>query len=351
MRASPALVTWMLRKRAEYADFAASPKREDSVFVFQQNCALRRGFAGQTVVLSVVARHVFLFLVFRRAEHHFQNPLHRSVQRFLRKASVFHRFHNLFVVYTAARRHLEVEAGRNALHPVVDRAPVGNDKPIQAPFFFQNIGQQMRVFGTVISVYLIISAHDRPWLRLLHSGFKACQVQLPQRPFVNSGVNRQAVRLHVVRRVMLHRSADPFPLNAGNVCGGQARRKHRVFGVILKISAAERRALDVCRRAEQNGNALRVAFPAQRRADLPEQLRVERTGKPCPGRETGCGNALVQPEMVRPLRLFPKPVRAVRHHDGRNAEPLHRLGVPKIEARAKPGLFFQCQLRNQQSNF
>ena len=119
----------------------------------------------------------------------------------------------------------------------------------------------------------------------------------------------------------------------------------RVFGEILKVSAAQGAALDVDRGAEHHGELLVLAGVAHGLTHAREHRLVKggRRGAGC--READRLDAVVDAEMVGLVVLLAQTVGAVADHRCGNAETVHRLGVPEVPAGAEPGLFFQCQLR------
>ena len=162
---------------------------------------------------------------------------------------------------------------------------------------------------------------------------------------------------------MLDGGTNPLALYAIDVPGGQLTGQHRVFGVIFKVAAAQRAALDVQAGAQQHRHALcrcffahgcahslaeRAGFPPDGRTLPAGQVGVKAGGNGAPGGEADRLAAVVG---VVPFRVLgAQAVRAVRNHQGGNAQAFHGFGVPEIRAGAKPGLFFQRELGNQFGN-
>lgn len=60
----------------------------------------------------------------------------------------------------------------------------------------------------------------------------------------------------------------------------------------------------------------------------------------------GGGHAGVEAEVVGGVRLLTDAARAVRDHDGFNAEALRSIEMPEVFTGAKRGFLFQRHLRN-----
>ena len=118
----------------------------------------------------------------------------------------------------------------------------------------------------------------------------------------------------------------------------------RVFGVVLEVSAAERRTLDVDRRSQQHAHIFRLALVAQRLAHAFHQFPVKGRGCGAAGRKAYSFDTVVYAHVVALFILLAQSVRAVAHHHGRDAQALHRLGVPEVAAGTETGFFFQRQL-------
>lgn len=67
--------------------------------------------------------------------------------------------------------------------------------PIIAPFFPEDILQNMLVHICMDAIDKVIRRHDRPWVRLPHSNLKWLEIQLPQGSFPDNRIYRQSVRL------------------------------------------------------------------------------------------------------------------------------------------------------------
>ena len=99
---------------------------------------------------------------------------------------------------------------------------------------------------------------------------------------------------------------------------------------------------------QHNANAERAGVPPDGRTLPAGQVGVKAGGSGAPGGEADRLAAVVGVVLFRVLGA--QAVRAVRDHQGGNAQAFHGFGVPEIRAGAKPGLFFQRELGNQFGN-
>ena len=143
---------------------------------------------------------------------------------------------------------------------------------------------------------------------------------------------------------MLDAGAHALALYALDEGGGHFAGNVGVFGVILKVSAAEGRTLDVHRRPQQNADVFRLALVAQGSAHALHQRPVKGRGGGASGRKADRLDAVVDTQMVARLVLLAQSVGPVAHHHRRDVQTLDGLGVPEIAAGTKACLFLQGQL-------
>ena len=160
-------------------------------------------------------------------------------------------------------------------------------------------------------------------LRLFDDDFKAGQVEFPQGSLVDDGVRRHAAQLLAVDGEVLGAGGDAVGLDAAHVGRGQLAGEVRVLREILEVAPAQRAALGVEARPQQDGYLLRGGLLPHGPAELFAQGGIPAAGHGSRRREAGCGDAGVQAQMVRRTRLLAHAVRAVRQGDGRDA----RLGA------------------------
>ena len=276
-----------------------------------------------------------------RPQHDVQNTGHGAVKHGFVQCAAAHSLHQLAVVHPLRAGHFQLQPGRHALDAVVHRAPVGHDEAFETPRIAQDVGQQRAVFAGVVAVDPVVAAHDRPRLGLLDGGLERGQVDFVQGALVDAAVHRKAARLLIVGGKVLDACADALALHAADEPCGQLPGQIGVFGIIFKIAAAQRAALDIDGGSQQHLHTLGACFAPQRRAHAAGQRRVKRGRRRAPCREANRADAVVG--VGAALFLGAQAVGAVADLDGRDAEPRNCLGMPEILAGAQPGLFLQCQ--------
>ena len=342
-----ALIARRFGKAADVYYLAALFQRQHTA-VLQKHGAFLGQLCGDGVVAFQVQLRGRGGSFVRRAEHNVQNADHSLVQRGFAQGAGFNGGHDLGVIDTAGTGHFQVKPSRNTFYTVSYSAPVGHHKALKVPLGAQDIGQQHAAFAGKYIVHAVVAAHHRPGLGFLDGGFKCRQVNFAQRTLRHVGRCAHATVLLAVGGKMLDGGTNPLALYAIDVPGGQLTGQHRVFGVIFKVAAAQRAALDVYGRPQHNANAERAGFPPDGRTLPAGQVGVKAGGSGAPGGEADRLAAVVG---VVPFRVLgAQAVRAVRDHQGGNAQAFHGFGVPEIRAGAKPGLFFQRELGNQFGN-
>ena len=274
-------------------------------------------------------------------QHDVQDAGHRPVQHRLVQRAAAHRLDQLFVVHAARTRHLQVQPGGHAAHPVIDGAPVRHGKAGETPFIPQDLVEQQGILAGVGAVHPVVAAHQRPGTALPHRRLKGGQVNLTQGALVHPAVRRHAAGLLAVGSKMLGTGPHAFALYALDEPGGQLSGQEGVFAVILEVAAAQRAALDVDGRPQHHAHPRSPGFPAQGGAHPAGQGGVKAGGCRASGGKTDRLDALVG--VVAARLLGAQAVGTVRHHHGRNAQPFHRLGAPEIRAGTQAGLFLQGQ--------
>jgi hypothetical protein len=146
---------------------------------------------------------------------------------------------------------------------------------------------------------------------------------------------------------VLERGTDALALDAVDHRRPENAGEQRVLGEVLEVAPAQRGTLDVDAGTEHDGHALRPGFAAERRTDASHQPRI-------PGRPQGRGGrkarrryAARDADVVGFVGLLAESVRAVGHHDRRDAEPVHRRRVPEVGAQAQRRLLLQGELGEQ----
>ena len=325
---------------AEHRDGQAGRvmQRQHAAVVLQQHEALRGRAAGQRMVRPRVR--------IRRApgpgpQHQPEHPGHRLVEHRLREPPGGHRGDDGPVAEPEVGRHLQVQPGGQGGDPVMHRAPVRHDQPVEAPLVPEHLGQQPPVLRRVLAVDLVVGAHHRPRPGCGDHVLEGGQVDLAQGALVHVGADPEPVGLLVVRREVLHARPDLLRLQAVHQPGGEPAGQERVLGQVLEVAPAQRRALDVDPGAEDDRDVLGARLGAQRRAHLPGQPGVPGAGERGGGREAGGRHAPADARMVGAVGLLAQPVRPVGQHDRLDAGRRDRRGVPEVRAQAQRGLLIQ----------
>ncbi len=103
------------------------------------------------------------------------------------------------------------------------------------------------------------------------TGLEGDQVQLTQHTLGDPGVIGPALRLGVVAHEVLDRRGRPGLVQAADERAGHPGDQHRVLAERLEAPAAERRAHDVDRRAQQDVDALAPGLGAERSGERLDQ--------------------------------------------------------------------------------
>ncbi len=284
--------------------------------------------------------------------HHGKHMLNLAVHVRFAHAAVTHRLEQrareVIVVEVRRDAHVHVKADLRARLGVLDGAPVGDDKPVEAPLVAQDAVEQLFRLAALRAVDEVVGAHDRQRAALLHGRAERRQVDLAQRALTDRFVHVQAVGLLVVRGEMLGACGHVGFLHAVDDGGALHGGQQRVFAHVFEIAAAQRAAFDVDRGAQNH------VFAAPARL-LPERFAGEmgERGIPCGGhgrsaRQVGHGVACVVPRRpVAVMGVRAHTHRAVVEDHGRDAQPLHALRVKQGGAVDHANLLFERQLGGQ----
>ena len=258
-----------------------------------------------------VQRSERLLRIHRRAEDQTQHPAHLVVQRlhvgFALAQEIQIGMRQIVVVVgvpspapesVRPRAELHVQSVPDRLFRVVDAAPVRDHNPVEPPFPFQDVVQQVLVVAAMLSLILVIGPHHGPRAALLHGGLECRKVDLVQSPVVDLHVDRQTTRLLIVQRKVFHARRDAVLLHLLHVGHDHARSKVRVFAHVFEVAAVERRAVDVHARAQQH-----VLLPVA--GLLADRLPVERRHRGVPRRGKARQRRKGRTRVVRPARLVP----------------------------------------------
>ena len=235
---------------------------------------------------------------FCRCKDCVQKLIDTRVQIFHRKAAVLDRFHQLSCRAETRRRHLQIGASLYSRDMIVGAAPVGDYKSVKSPVAAQNILEKMHALIGILAVDLVIGCHDRTGLRLIDRQFKAGQVDLAQGALIHNSVHRHAALLLRVHCEMLDTGVYALALDSLYIGSRHLACQIRILRKIFEISSAERASLNIHTGTEQNIDAHRLGFFAQRDADFCAKVLVP-TARHCRcGRKTCRRKRSVQAEVI-----------------------------------------------------
>ena len=164
-------------------------------------------------------------------------------------------------------------------------------------------------------VDIVVRCHDGPRIALLDGDLEVPQVDFAQCPDGNPCVKVEPVEFLIVSGEMLDGCSDSLALDSADVASRDPAGQKRIFGVIFEVSAAQRIALDVDARGEQDIDSIFENLIAYGPADLLDKRWIPGGGEGGSDRELGAW-AVVDPDSRR----------AVRQHDSRDAQPFYRVG-------------------------
>ena len=184
MRAAAALEVGFIGRAPNHSDLLETLQRQDAV-VLEQHHALRGDFARQEMVGRPVERS---FLeCFGGGEDGAQDAPHGCIEQGFIQLAVFNGIDDCLGAAGFGSGHFQVQPALQRFHPVVHGAPVGDNRALKAPFFFEDIHQQAVVLGAEGAVDAVVRAHHRPGLALLDGGLESRQVDLAQRALIDLG--------------------------------------------------------------------------------------------------------------------------------------------------------------------
>ena len=241
-------------------------------------------------------------------------------------------------------RHLDRGAAPNPANMIVRAAPIRHDHAVVAPLFPENLEHKLRIFIRLEPVHLVVTRHQRAGLSLFDRNLKAGQVNLPERPLVDLGVQYHAPEFLRIYGVVLHAGECAAALDTAHIGRRELAGKIGILRKVLKIPPAERTPLDVEPGAEQHIHALRTRLASERFADLLRERCIPAVGDSRRRRETGRGKRGVQSEVVANPLLFPEPVRPVGKEKSRQSPSGECPALPCAAAGQQRCLFEQTQL-------
>ena len=233
--------------------------------------------------------------------------------------------------------HLEVEAGVGRGGGGMGGGPVRDHHAPIAPLFLEDVGQQAAVFGGVGSVELVVGGHDRPGVGLRHDPLEGGEIEFPQGPLVDAGVDDETLQLLIVGGVVLERRADPLALEPLHIGRAHDAGQVRVLGIGLEVPAPGGDAHHVDRGRQHHMIAQRMSLTGDGRGDGAGRLRV-------PGRGDGDTHGKDRRGDAADRSYAGGPV---GHLERRHAQALDRIEIESAGARQQRDLLLQGETGHQ----
>ena len=166
----------------------------------------------------------------------------------------------------------------------------------------------------------VVGRHDAAHPALLHRSLERRQVDLVQSAFVHFRTDVMTVPFLVVAGKVFDRGEHLLRLNAPDHRRHHLAGQKGIFTHVFEIAPAQRRAIDIHRRSEQNIHAARPTIAPQTLPDSFGHLTVPR------GRQRNTSRVTRRGAVVAAAH------RPIRHFDGRDPEPLDGADVKPLRA-------------------
>ena len=271
-------------------------------------------FVGELVTLEV-----------RSADNVSEHVSDVAVQLFLGDRTVLDTRDDAVDLVLVARFH-EVVAGLGGLHGAGLVAPVGHDDAFETPFVPENRGEEVQLLLGVLTVELVVGGHDGPGIGLLHGDLEVLQVDLAESALADAGVVLITVGLLVVRSVVLDGGAHAVALDTADIGGRHLAGQERILGEIFEVASAQRVAVDVHTRGEEDVHAVFQDLVAHGLGHLLHHFRIPGAGKEGSHRETGTEVGVA---VTLAGRLDAEAGRAVGQDGAGNAQALDGTGIAR----------------------
>ena len=291
--------------------------------VLQQHHAFSGRLSGNSSMglqVGLVAERIAFEL--GRLENHLKDTLDVEVQHGLIQLAALHAFHDVGVLAVIAGLQ-HVVASLHLGHGVLAAKPVGHHHAGESPLVAQQRGEQFGTLGGIDAVQVVIRRHHRPRLAFLDSHLEAFQIDFAQGTLRHAGVVGRAVGLLVVHGKVFDAGPHAVALHAAHVGSSHLAAHHGVFGVILKVASAQRVAVDVEGRCQQDVGSVLQHLVANGFADVLHQVRVPRRRQQGADGEVG---AVIRGRVALALGVYAQTGRPVGQYNGRDAQALDGIG-------------------------
>ena len=211
----------------------------------------------------------------------------------------------------------------------MDRAPIGHDPALVAPFALQDRVEQEVVLARPVAVDFVVRTHDRARLTALDRDLEGEQVAFAQIRFADLRVGGGAQRLLRVEREVLHRRDDVVRLHAADRFPGHDAREQRVLAEIFEGPPAPRIARQIDAAGEEDVKGLRARLRPDHRAAAIGEIGIEAGGEREAGGQRGRDIALALLDLIGDAEAgvaFPKRWDAEPGHAGNVAGRGNHVG-------------------------
>ena len=177
----------------------------------------------------------------------------------------------------------------------MNTAPVADNHTGEPPLLSQHLCQQVLVLRAPLAVHLVVRSHQPPGVGFTYGHLKRPQVYLVHSAVCDAHVDRSAIVLLIVQRIVLQADDRTVVLRTPCVGHSEHAAQQRVFTQVLIRATARRDALDVDGRAEYHVLASQPCLAAHAppvgvspiRAPRRGQCRARREERGRVGRQVG----------------------------------------------------------------
>ena len=300
-------------------------QRKGFRIVLQQHHTFGGALTGYgSMQLQVWVFTELIALETRGTDNVLQHTLHALIHISLGKLTLLHGCHHIIGKFLCAR-HLQILPGMNLTCRTTGRSlvgPVGHDDAVEAPLLTQDGGQQGVALLGIFPIQQVIGRHDGPWLRLPHGNLESLEVEFPKRTLSHHIVHPLTVGLLRICSIMLDGSAHAIALHASHIGSSYLTGNQRVLGVVLEVTAAEWRTVQVHTRCQQHIHAIFQHLIADGSTHLLHQFRIPGAGQRDSYRET---RAVIGAVGLLTGRADAKASRAVGHYGSADAQPVYGM--------------------------
>ena len=330
--------------------FSVDCKRQDSLVISQHRNGFLRCLKELLFIpVVIVSAWIPLSVQHMQFVHHIEDMHHLLVQLLHAHVTVLHgflqRLSEEIIIEIISDTHVNIHRHIACLHRIVDSTPVGYANALKAPFFPQDIIEQIFMMAAMGSPETIISTHDTKRSAPRHRSLKCREIQFSERSLTDLCIHTHSLILLIVQCIMLHTGRHIILLNPLNQRHNHLGCEAGILPHILKVPAAQRTPEQIDARRQDHILASSPCF-------LPEDPAAFRGEFPVPGSRNRriarkIGTLIIchsdrDPFILPVIKAHPH--RSVREPERRDAQTLYAFCGKKFITVYHPDLFFQCDL-------